>query len=220
MAERDATPSPFLKRCSLGSNSTSPRQGCPLIARSFSRREAGVSSHRSCCRHDPFAHRRCRAHDAPLGESSPSTGLAAGLPPVEVVVVLIAPIGDCARALHLIGRLMACLAESGIVARAGAAATREALVDALAPAERVAGVFYWALPTCSACSGRAPPWVSDAEAARRRLACGPNRLERVARRPLAMRLLAQFTSLFACSGGGALAFLAGLAEGWAGPCSW
>ena len=98
-----------------------------------------MSSHRSCCRHDPFAHRRCRAHDAPLGESSPSTGLAAGLPPVEVVVVLIAPIGDCARALHLIGRLMACLAESGIVARAGAAATREALVDALAPAERVAG---------------------------------------------------------------------------------
>ena len=47
---------------------------------------------------------------------------------------------------------------------------------------------------------------------------GPNRLERVARRSLAIRLLAQFTGLFALLlwAGGALAFLAGLAElGWA-----
>src|SRR6188768_1107535 len=31
--------------------------------------------------------------------------LAAGLPPVDAAAVLIAPIGDSARALHLVGRL-------------------------------------------------------------------------------------------------------------------
>lgn len=58
----------------------------------------------------------------------------ADLPRVETAVVLIAPLGDSARALRLVGRLMACLAEPGIADRLRAATTREALVEALAPA--------------------------------------------------------------------------------------
>src|SRR3990172_4732209 len=65
--------------------------------------------------------------------------LMAGLPPVEAAVVLIAPVADSARALRLVGRLMACLGEPAILDRACAATTREALVEALAPAERSAG---------------------------------------------------------------------------------
>ena len=63
-----------------------------------------------------------------------------------------------------------------------------------------------------------PGGLPAGEAARRLASHGPNRLERVARRPLVMRLLAQFTNLFALLlwAGGALAFLGGLAElGWA-----
>ena len=56
------------------------------------------------------------------------------------------------------------------------------------------------------------------EAARRLAAVGPNRIERVRGRPLAVRLLEQFWSVFAVLLwiGGGLAFLAGLPElGWA-----
>ena len=144
--------------------------------------------------------------------------LAAGLPPVEAAVVLIAPIGDSARALRLIARLMACLAEPGIVARAGAAATREALVEALAPAERVAGEVSLGTPDLLGLLGSSPTGLSDAEAARRRLACGANRLERIRRRSLLLRFLEQFWSFFAVLlwVAGVFAVLAGMAElGWA-----
>jgi len=115
--------------------------------------------------------------------------LTADLPPVEAVVVFIAPIADSARALRLVGRLMACLAEPGIADRARAATTREALVEALAPAERSAGEVSLGAPELLSLLGSIPTGLSVAEAARRRLACGPNRLESVRRRPLLMHLL-------------------------------
>ena len=144
--------------------------------------------------------------------------LTAGLPPVEAAVVLIAPSGDSARALRLVGRLMACLAEPGIADRARAAATREALVEALAPAERSAGEVSLGSPDLLSLLGSSPTGLGAAEAARRRLACGPNRLERVRRRPLLMHLLEQFWSFFAVLlwVAGVFAVLAGMAElGWA-----
>jgi calcium-translocating P-type ATPase len=144
--------------------------------------------------------------------------LGAGLPPVEAAVVLIGPIGNAARALHLVGRLMACLAEPGIAERARAATTREALVEALAPAERSAGELSLGTPELLSLLGSSPTGLSAAEAARRRLACGANRLERVRGRPLVMRLLEQFWSFFAVLlwVAGVFAVLAGMAElGWA-----
>jgi calcium-translocating P-type ATPase len=144
--------------------------------------------------------------------------LTVGLPPVEAAVVLIAPIGDSARALRLVGRLMACLAEPGIADRMRAAPTREALVEALAPAERSAGEVSLGTPDLLGLLGSSPTGLSAAEATRRRLACGPNRLERVRRRPLLMRLLEQFWSFFAVLlwVAGVFAVLAGMAElGWA-----
>jgi Ca2+-transporting ATPase len=144
--------------------------------------------------------------------------LTAGLPPVETAVALIAPIADSARALRLVGRLMACLAEPGIADRAREATTREALVEALAPAERSAGEVSPGSPELLSLLGSSPTGLSAAEAARRRLACGPNRLERVRRRPLLMHLLEQFWSFFAVLlwVAGVFAVLAGMAElGWA-----
>ena len=142
----------------------------------------------------------------------------ADLPPVETAVVLIAPLGDSARALRLVGRLMACLAEPGIADRARAATTREALVEALAPAERSAGEVSLGAPELLSLLGSSPAGLSAAEGTRRRLACGPNRLERLRRRPLPMRLLEQFWSFFAVLlwVAGGFAVLAGMAElGWA-----
>jgi calcium-translocating P-type ATPase len=144
--------------------------------------------------------------------------LMAGLPPVEAAVVLIAPVADSARALRLVGRLMACLAEPAILDRARAATTREALVEALAPAERSAGEVSLGAPELLSLLGSSPTGLSAAEAARRHPACGPNRLERVRRRALPMRLLEQFWSFFAVLlwVAGVFAVLAGMAElGWA-----
>jgi len=144
--------------------------------------------------------------------------LMAGLPPVEAAVVLIAPVADSARALRLVGRLMACLAEPGIADRARAATTREGLVEALAPAERSAGEVSLGAPELFSLLDSSPTGLSAAEGARRRLACGPNRLERLRRRPLLMHLLEQFWSFFAVLlwVAGVFAVLAGMAElGWA-----
>ena len=144
--------------------------------------------------------------------------LMADLLPVESALVLIAPVGDSARALRLVGRLMACLAEPGIADRARAATTREALVEALAPAERSAGEVSLGTPELLSLLGSSPAGLGAAEAARRRLACGPNRLERVRRRPLLMHLFEQFWSFFAVLlwVAGGFAVLAGMAElGWA-----
>ena len=144
--------------------------------------------------------------------------LTADLPPVEAAVVLIAPIVDSARALRLVGRLMACLAEPGIADRARAATTREALVEALAPVERSAGEVSLGASELLSLLGSSPSGLSAVEATRRRLACGPNRLERVGRRPLLMHLFEQFWSFFAVLlwVAGVFAVMAGMTElGWA-----
>jgi Ca2+-transporting ATPase len=141
-----------------------------------------------------------------------------GLPPVEAAVVLSGPVGDASHALRLVGRLMACLAEPGITERTRAAKTREALVEVLASAERSAGEVSLDTADLLGLLGSSPTGLDAAEAARRRLACGPNRLERLRRRSLVVRFLEQFWSFFAVLLwiAGIFAVLAGMAElGWA-----
>jgi hypothetical protein len=78
--------------------------------------------------------------------------LGAGLPSVDAAAVLIAPIGDSARALRLVGRLTACLAAPGIADRMCAATTRE-----VSPGS----------PELLGLLDSSPAGLSDAEAARR-----------------------------------------------------
>jgi calcium-translocating P-type ATPase len=144
--------------------------------------------------------------------------LGGGLPPVEAALILLAPVGDSARALRLVGRVMAVLAEPEVAARARAATTRESLVEALAPAERAAGEMSLGNPELLGLLASSPRGLDAAEAGRRLLACGPNRLERVRRRALGLRFLEQFWSFFAVLlwVAGIFAVLAGMAElGWA-----
>ncbi|HLK45330.1 MAG TPA: HAD-IC family P-type ATPase, partial [Acidimicrobiales bacterium] len=98
--------------------------------------------------------------------------------------------------------------------RLRAATSREELVEALASVESTAGES--SLPTTDvlALLGSGATGLRAAEVARRRLACGPNRLERVRRRPLALRFLAQLWSFFAVLLwiAAACAWLAGLAQ--------
>jgi calcium-translocating P-type ATPase len=144
--------------------------------------------------------------------------LAPGGGPVDVAVVLIASIGESGRALRLVSRLLACLHDSSLVERARSISTREGLVKVLASAEEGAGESPLLGPDLLALLGSAPAGLTPAEAARRHQACGPNRLERVRRRPLALRFLEQFWSFFALLlwVGGGFAFLAGMPElGWA-----
>ena len=144
--------------------------------------------------------------------------LCPDLPPVDAAVVLIAPVRDSGSALRLVGRLMACLGEPGLAERLGAASTREGLVEALAPAERSAGEISPGADEVLDLLGSSLAGLSDEEAARRAQACGPNRLERVRRRPIALRLLDQFWSFFAVLlwVAGVFAVLAGMTElGWA-----
>ncbi|MBI2529068.1 MAG: cation-transporting P-type ATPase [Candidatus Rokubacteria bacterium] len=98
------------------------------------------------------------------------------------------------------------------------AATREELVTIFSRVEVGAGESPLSTADLLALLRTAAGGLSAAEAARRRAACGSNRLERIGRRSLAARLLDQFTSFFAVLlwVGGAFAFLAGLPElGWA-----
>ena len=144
--------------------------------------------------------------------------LRSGAPPTAVVLVLLAPLDLSADVVRLVARLRSCLSDGAVVAEARRATTRPALVHVLAPAERDGGEAALADQEIFTLLGSGPHGLPAGEAARRLATLGPNRLERVARRPLAVRLLAQFTSLFALLlwAGGALAFLAGLAElGWA-----
>jgi len=144
--------------------------------------------------------------------------LTPALAPVEVAVVLTAPITDSERAIRLVGRLMACLGEPGIVDRARAATTREALVHVLAEAERVAGEISLGGAELLGLLGSNATGLGAGDAARRRQACGPNRIEPIRRRPLLTRLLEQTWSFFAILlwVAGACALLAGMPElGWA-----
>ena len=146
------------------------------------------------------------------------TSLQAGEPLVVLAFVLVTPRPVSIETVRLVARLRGCLRDSAVVAAARRATTRADLVRLLAPAERNGTEGVLTDDELLVLLGSAPGGLTAAEAARRLDAWGPNRLERVARRPLGLRLLAQFTSFFALLlwVGGALAFLAGLAElGWA-----
>ncbi len=144
--------------------------------------------------------------------------LVDGLGPTREALLLAGPVTECSQALRVVARLRACLSDPAVLEGAAAAVTREALARALGRTEADgrdspldSGVVLGLLRAGLA-------GLPEAEAARRREACGENRLERIARRSLAARLLDQFTSFFAVLlwVGGAFAFLAGLPElGWA-----
>jgi calcium-translocating P-type ATPase len=95
---------------------------------------------------------------------------------------------------------------------------REELVRALDSLDRDAGESPLAGDEVLALLRGGLPGLGEGVAARRLEACGPNVLERVRRRSLALRLVEQLVSFFALLlwVGGALAILAGLPElGWA-----
>ena len=136
----------------------------------------------------------------------------------DTAVVLTAPAAELGRAVRLVAAIAGCFAVPGFAERARAAETREELVQALAATEREAGESRLDAGALLALLGSSPAGLAAHDAERRRVACGPNRLERVRRRPLAARLLEQFWSFFAVLlwVGGGLALLAGLPElGWA-----
>jgi calcium-translocating P-type ATPase len=136
----------------------------------------------------------------------------------HVVLVLTGPIVESGRILRLLARLVACLRDPTWVPAAAAATSREGLVRVLSAVESEAGESPLPGDTVLAVLGSTPAGLDDPEVARRLVACGPNRLERVRRRPLGWRLAEQFASFFALLlwVGGALALLAGLPElGWA-----
>jgi len=135
-----------------------------------------------------------------------------------VVLVLLTPPPMNADAVRLTARLRSCLRDAALVVETCRATTRPGLVDILAPAERDGGEAALSDEEIFSLLGSGPGGLPAPEAARRLVSHGPNRLERVARRSLVVRLLTQFTSLFALLlwAGGGLAFLAGLSElGWA-----
>jgi calcium-translocating P-type ATPase len=144
--------------------------------------------------------------------------LVEGLAPAAVAIVATAPIREGGRALRLVSRLRACLRHPALVARASAATTREALVAAIAAVEADAGESPLTGPEVLALLDATARGLTAAEAGRRLASAGPNRLERVRRRPLAWRFLEQFWSFFAILLwiAGACAILAGMPElGWA-----
>ena len=146
------------------------------------------------------------------------TALAPGGDPVDVVVVLTAPLAQSGPALRWVARLRAGLADRARVERARSATSREELVRALAPLDEDAGESPLAAADLLALLGSGPGGLARDEAARRRARAGPNRLEHVRRRPLLARLAEQFVSFFAALlwVGGGLAFLAGMPQlGWA-----
>jgi len=144
--------------------------------------------------------------------------LTADAAPVETAVVLTGPVAESERALRLISRLSACLRDRAFMDQTRAAMTREALAQALARAELSVGEQPLASADVLALLGSGPTGLGAEAAERRQRVCGPNRLERVRRRPLLGRFLEQFWSFFAILlwVAGAFAFLAGMRElGWA-----
>ena len=144
--------------------------------------------------------------------------LAADLPSAEIALVLTSPVAESGRALRLVSRLCACLAEAAVREAAVSATTRESLVRVLALAEEHAGEAALAPADVLALLGSGPDGLAADEVELRLHACGSNRLERIRRRPLVARFLEQFWSFFAVLLwiGGACAFLAGMPQlGWA-----
>ena len=123
--------------------------------------------------------------------------LAPGLPPVRAAVILEAPIVESGRAVRLVGRLRASLADPTLREQTFGASTRQELLAAL----RALDLAHDESPLVSAevlaLLGSSADGLTASEAERRLAVCGPNRLERIRHRPLALRLLEQFTSFFA-----------------------
>ena len=144
--------------------------------------------------------------------------LLPGQAPVHTALLLTTPMSEIGRALRVVATLMACVRDPGWMDATGSATTREALVRMLSGVEANAGESPFPSAVLLALLGSTPTGLTASEAARRLAACGANRIERIAGRPLLLRLADQFTSFFAVLlwVGGAFAFPAGLPElGWA-----
>jgi Cation transporter/ATPase, N-terminus len=142
-----------------------------------------------------------------------------GLP--SVALVLLAPPPLNAEVVHLAARLRSCLSDAALVAETRRATTRPGLVDILASAERDGSEAALTDAEIFTLLDSGPGGLPAGEAARRLASDGPNRLERVARRSLVRRLLAQFTNCSRCSCGLAAPWRSwGASPSWAGPCSW
>ena len=147
---------------------------------------------------------------------APGLGIASG--GFDAAIVLTGSLGAGSRALRVAGRLRAGLTDPTILKEACRARRREELVRALDIIDRDAGESPLTGEEVLALLRGGPQGLGEDAAAERLATYGPNVLERVRRRPLALRLGEQFVSLFAALlwVGGALAFLAGLPElGWA-----
>jgi len=148
----------------------------------------------------------------------PPVSLAPDVFAADLAVVLTAPLRESGRALRLVSLLRACLSESKVLASALAARTREDLETQLSESERRAGESPLSGEEVIAILGADRNGLTEKEAARRLHACGPNRIERVRRRPLILHFLDQFRSFFAILLwiGAGLAFLARMPQlGWA-----
>ena len=138
--------------------------------------------------------------------------------PIWVVLVLTAPASECGRAVRAAARLVSCFRAAPLAERSRAMTTRAELVRLLASVESTAGEAVLSDTDLFTLTFSNPSGLTETEAARRLRAGGANRLERIRRRSLLLRLGAQFTTFFAVLlwAGGFLAFLAALPElGWA-----
>ena len=133
---------------------------------------------------------------------------------VDIVIVLTSTLDESARALRLVSRLKAGLRHPALIGRAVVAGTREELVRVLAVLDDGEGEAPLAEAELFALLGTSHAGLDRPEAARRLARCGPNRLERVRRRSLAVRFFEQFISFFAVLlwFAGGFALMAGMAE--------
>ena len=146
---------------------------------------------------------------------APCLGVAG---PVDVAIVLTAPLRESGAALRLMSRLKAGLGEPALSARLMATTTREDAVRILGPLDESLGETPLSGDELFGLLASRGDGLASGEAARRLALCGPNQIEQVRGRSLVVRLLEQFISFFAVLLwiGGALAFLAGMPElGWA-----
>jgi calcium-translocating P-type ATPase len=137
---------------------------------------------------------------------------------IAIAVVLTAPIRRSDRIVRLASVLGAFARDTAFQAEARSARSREALVRTFDTAAGRVGDTALSADDILTLLGSARSGLATPETDRRRAAAGRNRLERVRRRPLVLRLLEQFWSFFAVLlwVGGALAIFAGMPQlGWA-----
>jgi Ca2+-transporting ATPase len=146
-----------------------------------------------------------------------ATGVGTGAAPAEIRVVLTGSFADAGRALRVVGRLRAGLADPGLVKEAAETRRRDELVRALRALD-LDGESPLTADEIVAVLATTASGLAAVDAARRRAVCGPNLLSATRRRSLVLRVGEQFVSLLAglLWAGGALALIAGLPElGWA-----